>query len=341
MPRDLRRAFTLLELIIVVLISSSMTLVIALFLQKGVTVYTRTDDEGQLAAHVRLMMDRLRKTARHSISNFSNWRNKPAGFAFDTPETLFFLTDHDQNLDREAHFVWIDRKTATSNTAGTDRMIHCWKRVNDAVSWGAFSLSQMPPDMSATSPTFANLLAHLRSPTNFGAPGQASPTAQSGWEVLLESIPNPVPANYTIPSLPIYIAPWVSPAIGAGWGVSPSNGIAFNIDNLVTVQPGAGVTPTWGYPSVSPTLAGSLLYELCRTAPPSPTTGPYPRPASVIVPPSAAAMTVNSGSPHCQVYVRVFADRNLNYTMDSEEASVELVTSLNMLLIPSAGTPSP
>ncbi|MBI4870441.1 MAG: type II secretion system protein, partial [Candidatus Riflebacteria bacterium] len=145
MPRTVnRRAFTLLELIIVVLISGSMSIVLALFLQRGVSVYSRVEDEAQLVGRVRFGLDRLRKCARHSISGFCNWVGT-APAAFDYSETLFFLTDFDQNGHREAHFIWFDRGV-------TNSVIHAWKEGQDP-SWTSAGLSTltMPPDMGGGS----------------------------------------------------------------------------------------------------------------------------------------------------------------------------------------------
>lgn len=330
-----KRAFTLLELIVVVLVSSGMTLVVALFLQRGIAVYTRTTDESQLVGQVRLMLERLRKCARHSVSAFCNWRNATAANRpFDATETLFFLTDFDQDGDREAHFVWFDRCYPLTNTRGSNKVVHCWKRVGDP-TWGGLNLAQMPPDMTAVSPTFTSFLGHLQDPKNFRDLNVAAAGAQKGWEALLESIP--ITSSSSLSDLPICLGRWVSPSVGSGWGATPSTGIAFNIENVITVQPTAVITPTWGYPAVSPAVSDSLLFRL--SAP----TAPYPRPVTATIPPPfySGILSVSFGSPHCQLYVNVFVDRNANFVRDPDEAGTELVTSLNMLLIPSAGLTDP
>ncbi|MBI4870428.1 MAG: hypothetical protein HY814_02550 [Candidatus Riflebacteria bacterium] len=304
-----RSAFTLLELLVVVVVSAGMAIVIAIFLQKGISSYTLVDDEAELTGRVKFMMQRLRKCARHSISGFCNFRNPPTPTAFAATETLFFLTDFDQNGRREAHFVWFDRKDATRNPRGTGQLVHCWKERVDALTWGSFDGMEMPPDMSdSVSPTFLNLLDHLQTKTNFTLPMAGTSTAQRGWEVLLDSNSS---------ALPTTVSTWTAPP---GWGNNPPFGMAFLVDNTVTLT--AGNPPTWGYPLA--TTAGSLLNLLSVVGPPN-----YQRPPGAL------------GSPTCLVYARLFVDRNANRMCEPEEAAITLMTTINMLLIPSAGTATP
>ncbi|MBI4872500.1 MAG: hypothetical protein HY814_13150, partial [Candidatus Riflebacteria bacterium] len=104
---------------------------------------------------------------------------------------------------------------------------------------------------------------------------------------------------------------------------NPPLGLAFLVDKIVKISPGSP-DPTWTFSDTN--VAGTLFTAL---AAPAPSTAPYARPLNRL------------GSPTCQIYLNIFVDRNASYALDPEEASVRLITSVNTLLIPSAGTATP
>lgn len=328
-----RDGFTILELLIVVIVSGIIAISVSLFLQRSTSTFRKTERESELVGRVKFALDRLRRCIRHAISPLANFRNTHA--AFERTETLFFVTDFDQNGSREAHFVWYDR-IDTANLGGTNRLLHVWQEPNQiTATQPTFTSLAMPPDMTdVTAPSFANLLAYLRNPANFN--GGGAPTVREGWEILVDA---PYPRPTTAPAvprgtLPIHLGRLTAFPGTPAWPVVngqtvPPSGISFNIDNWLRVTPGNPAT--FSYPVINPPGANSMLNELCLLA-----GVPYARPAGGL------------GAPSVQCFLNVFLDENqtssANYTTalaDDDEPSVQFLTTFNMLLIPSAGSTTP
>lgn len=171
----------MLELLIVTIISAGITLTVALFVQRSITSYRKTDQQAELDARVKIAVDHIRKVVRSSVSGLSNFHNgdngwsSPATAPFTPGPTLFFLTDHDNDSAWEINCIFLDSHDGTKNPNGTDQFIHAYSEYAPpgfppSTDWKTIRL---PPDLqepaAGTPPPygFMDFLALLRTPSNF------------------------------------------------------------------------------------------------------------------------------------------------------------------------------
>src|SRR5687768_3845997 len=180
-----RRGFTLIELMTVIVISATIAVTISAFLQRAVTTFRRVQDEADLVEQMRYALDRLRKCIRHSLSPMSNWQGNAGNAFLEKTETLFWISDMDQNKVRELHFVWYDRHHTTLNDKGTNELMHVWNTVPALDTANIILPSTPAPPNLDQSARLDRWLEYARNPLNFNS-GRAT-TVQTGWEVLLNA----------------------------------------------------------------------------------------------------------------------------------------------------------
>ncbi len=317
--------FTLIELIIVITISAGIAIVLSLFLRMSFSNFRTITGETELGARVRHAARRVRQVARHSISSLCNWQNEQAfvNRAFRKEETLFFLTDMDQDQNRELHFIWFDRQHAQHNPAGTDKLIHSW--IEPASNTGfetEFQAMLMPPDMRLVPPYnppgLAALIAWLRTESNLNTSGR--PTLQQGYEVLLDGSFGRSQAGSapTTAGLPVRIARLAEPLVFPD-GLPLPFGVGFYIEDEIVVRPGP--------PAFWTIESGNRLTNELAAPASAPVPGPYPK----------TDETTSVGGLSCQFYLGPFIDGDRDGVQAPSEVIVGVLTTLNPLLIPSAG----